>query len=51
MNKLVVIGNCYADNQDKAKELFEILTNAGYMLGYQTDTSVVIMKEVQEENE
>ncbi len=49
MNKLVVVGNCYADNKDNAIELFSVLESAGYKLGYQTETSVVIMKEIQEE--
>lgn len=51
MNKLVVIGNCYADNKDNAAEVFTILASAGYKLGYQNDTSVVIMKEIVEEDE
>lgn len=49
MSKLVVIGNCYTDNKDSAAEVFTVLESAGYKLGYQSDISVVIMKEIQEE--
>lgn len=51
MNKLVVVGNCYADSKDNAAEVFTVLASAGYKLGYQSETSVVIMKEVVEEDE
>ena len=52
MNKLMVIGNCYGNTQEYAQELFTSLESLGYTLGYQSDTSVVIMKEeLEEDNE
>ena len=51
MNKLFVIGNVYADSSDKAKELFGVLQDAGYILGYNQNNlnSAVIMKEIEEQ--
>ena len=51
MSKLYVIGNVYSDNTDNANELFQVLTGAGYTLGYNTmsNNSAVIMKEIAEE--
>ena len=51
MSKLFVIGNCYSDNSDSAQELFGVLEEAGYTLGYNTmnKNSAVIMKEMEEE--
>lgn len=52
MSKLYVIGNCYSDNEENAKELFRVLEGAGYTLGYNTmsNNSCVIMKEITEED-
>lgn len=51
MSKLYVIGNCYSDNETNANELFGVLQEAGYTLGYNSmsKTTAVIMKEVNEE--
>lgn len=53
MSKLYVIGNCYSDSTDNAKELFGVLEAAGYTLGYNSmnPNSAVIMKEVNDESE
>ena len=52
MSKLFVVGNVYSDSSENAEELFGVLTEAGYTLGYNTmsSTSAVIMKEVAEES-
>lgn len=52
MGKLYVIGNCYSDSTDNAKEIFAVLEAAGYTLGYNSisKNSCVIMKEVEEED-
>lgn len=52
MSKLFVVGNVYSDSEENAKELFRVLTEAGYTLGYNTMSSMsaVIMKEIAEEN-
>ena len=52
MGKLYVVGNCYSDNENNAKELFGVLEAAGYTLGYNTmsKSSCVIMKEIVEED-
>lgn len=51
MSKLYVIGNCYSDSEANAQELFGVLEDAGYTLGYNSlnRQSAVIMKEVIEE--
>lgn len=51
MSKLFVIGNCYAENADYAKNLFEVLEGAGYTLAYNNKSmnSCTILKEVEEE--
>ena len=51
MGKLYVIGNCYSDSEANAQELFGVLQEAGYTLGYNSmsKNSAVIMKEVNEE--
>lgn len=53
MNKLYVIGNVYSDNNDNAQELFTVLENAGYTLGYNTmnQNSAVIMKDIDDAEE
>lgn len=53
MSKLYVIGNVYSDNQDNALELFSVLENAGYTLGYNTvnKNSAVIMKDMDDAEE
>lgn len=53
MSKLYVIGNVYSDNSENAKELFDVLTAAGYTLGYNTmsSSSAVIMKEIEDKPE
>jgi hypothetical protein len=50
MDKLYVIGSCYSDNTDNAKELFKVLEDAGYILGYNMSNknSCTIMKEMEE---
>lgn len=51
MSKLYVIGNVYSDNNDNAQELFKVIADAGYTLGYNTmnKNSAVIMKEMDDE--
>ena len=51
MGKLYVIGNCYSDNESNAREIFDVLEEAGYTLGYNTvsKTSATILKEIAEE--
>ncbi len=51
MGKLYVIGNCYSDNAANAQEIFGVLQEAGYTLGYNSmsKNSAVIMKEVDED--
>ena len=51
MSKLYVIGNVYSDSHEKAEELFGVLTEAGYTLGYNqmSQNSAVIMKEIEDE--
>ena len=51
MSKLYVVGNCYSDSEENAKELFGVLEGAGYTLGYNTmsKNSCVIMKEIPDE--
>ena len=53
MSKLYVIGNVYSDNQENALELFSVLENAGYTLGYNTvnKNSAVIMKGMDDAEE
>lgn len=53
MSKLFVIGNVYSDNEANAKELFKVLEDAGYTLGYNSTskTSAVIMKEIDDASE
>ena len=53
MDKLYVIGQCYSDNSDNAKELFKVLEDAGYILGYSINNknSCTIMKEMEEQVE
>ncbi len=53
MSKLYVIGNVYSDNQENAQELFSVLENAGYTLGYNTvnKNSAVIMKDMDDAEE
>ena len=50
MDKLYVIGQCYSDSSDSAKELFSVLETAGYILGYNMNNknSCTIMKEMEE---
>jgi len=49
MSKLQVIGNCYSDRDvEYAKELFKAIEDAGYTLGYNSESSVVVMKEVED---
>lgn len=51
MSKLMVIGNCYCDrNTEYSKELFKSIEDAGYVLGYNSNTSVIIMKEIPDED-
>lgn len=47
MNKLYVIGNCYVNNEEDAKRLFNILITSGYTLAYDLNskTSCTILKE------
>jgi hypothetical protein len=53
MSNLYVIGNCYSDDEKYAKELFQVLTNAGYTLAYNhnSNKACVIMKELEPEAE
>ena len=53
MSKLFVVGNIYSDNETNANELFKVMEDAGYTLGYNTmsKTSAVIMKEIDESQE
>ena len=52
MSRLQVIGNCYSDrNTEYAKELFKAIEDAGYAIGYNSEMSVVVMKEVEEPEE
>lgn len=53
MSKLFVVGNVYSDNEANAKELFKVLEDAGYTLGYNSlnKNSAVIMKEIDESQE
>ena len=50
MNKLYVVGSCYSDNTENAKELFAVLEEAGYTLGYNINNknSCTIMKKMEE---
>ena len=47
MADLMVIGNCYSDTKENAAEIFNVLSEAGYILAYQNPnkTSAIIMKE------
>lgn len=51
MSKLFVIGNCYAESDDFAKDLFAVLEGAGYTLAYNNRSmnSCTILKEIEEE--
>ena len=49
MKKLFIMGNCYSDDDENAKELFNVLEDAGYTLAYNSKNirSATIMKEVE----
>lgn len=53
MSDLYVIGNCYAEDAKYSADLFKILTDAGYVLAYNTKNknSATIMKEMDPEPE
>ena len=53
MSNLYVIGNCYAENDVYAKDIFKVLTDAGYELAYNSrgKNSVTILKEIEVEEE
>lgn len=53
MSNLYVVGNCYAENETYAKDIFKILTDAGYTLAYNSrgKNSVTILKEIELEEE
>lgn len=55
MSKLYVMGNFYSDNSDNAQEIFNILENAGYVLGYNVTNknACTIMKyeDIEEEEQ
>lgn len=53
MSELYVIGNCYAEDSKYASDLFKILTDAGYVLAYNTrnKNSATIMKEMEPDTE
>ena len=51
MSNLYVVGTCYGENQELAKELFAVLENAGYILAYNTKSanSATVLKEIENE--
>ena len=47
---LKVIGNVYGNDKEAMAELTRVLTNSGYTIAYQNDTSGVVIKEVNDES-
>lgn len=48
---LMVYGNAYADTKEKMNEVVSALKKSNFIIAYNSDTNIVIMKEVEENKE
>lgn len=48
---LMVYGNAYADTKEKMQEIIKALSEDDFIIAYNSDTSIIILKDVEEDKE